>query len=180
MAKHVSLSLAAGLLGVKCAKVLRRQLSRHSGEIMLFNHENHLVFHPLLAEVAGASINPEVAAAPLRQMLPGVQRRTEDVQRIALDQTSVVYESHNGQLRHMPCDHVILACGAAVDLGTVPGMADHALPLKTIGDAMALRSHVMEQLERISFERTVRAKTLDARLREHDSQEVIPAKLVPY
>ena len=31
-------------------------------------------------------------------------------------------------------------------------------------------------LERISFERTVRAKTLDARLRGHGSQEIIPAK----
>jgi hypothetical protein len=31
-------------------------------------------------------------------------------------------------------------------------------------------------LERISFARTGRAKTLDARLRGHDRQEVIPAK----
>ena len=48
----------------------------------------------------------------------------------------------------MPYDHVVLACGAAVNLGAVPGMADHALPLKTIGDAMALCSHVMQQLEK--------------------------------
>ena len=107
-----------------------------------------MVFHPLLAEVAGASINPEAVAAPLRQMLPGVHCRTEDVQRIDLDHSYVVYESHDGQLRHMPYDHVVLACGAAVNLGTVPGMADHALPLKTIGDAIALRSHVMQQLEK--------------------------------
>ena len=107
-----------------------------------------MVFHPLLAEVVGASINPEAVATPLRQMLPGVQCRTEDVQRIDLDRAEVVYESHDGQLRHMPYDHVVLACGAAVNLGTVPGMADHALPLKTIGDAIALRSHVMQQLEK--------------------------------
>jgi NADH dehydrogenase len=148
MAQTRVVIVGGGFAGVKCAKILRQHLSRHSGEIILFNHENHLVFHPLLAEVAGASINPEAVAAPLRQMLPRVHCRTEDVQRIDLDHASVVYESHDGQVRHMPYDHVVLACGAAVDLGTVPGMTDHAFPLKTIGDAIALRSHVMQQLEK--------------------------------
>ena len=148
MAKTRVVIVGGGFAGAKCAKRLRQQLSPHRGEIILFNHENHLVFHPLLAEVVGASINPEAVAAPLRQLLPGVHCRTEDVQRIALDHAEVVYESHDGQLRHMPYDHVVLACGAAVNLGTVPGMADHALPLKTIGDAIALRSHVMQQLEK--------------------------------
>jgi NADH dehydrogenase len=148
MVKTRVVIVGGGFAGAKCAQSLRQQLSRNRGEIMLFNHENHMVFHPLLAEVVGASINPEAVATPLRQMLPGVQCRTEDVQRIALDRAEVVYESHDGQLRHMPYDHVVLACGAAVNLGTVPGMADHALPLKTIGDAIALRSHVMQQLEK--------------------------------
>jgi NADH dehydrogenase len=48
----------------------------------------------------------------------------------------------------MAFDHAVLACGAAVNLTMVPGMADHAFPLKSVGDAMALRFHVMEQLEK--------------------------------
>jgi NADH dehydrogenase len=148
MARTRVVIVGGGFAGVKCAKSLRTTLSGNRGEIVLFNHENHMVFHPLLAEVAGASINPEAVAAPLRQMLPGVHCRTEDVQQIDLEHSHVVYESHDGQLRHMPYDHVVLACGAAVNLGTVPGMADHAFPLKTIGDAIALRSHVMQQLEK--------------------------------
>jgi NADH dehydrogenase len=148
MAKTRVVIVGGGFAGVKCAKILRKKLSCNRYKIVLFNHENHMVFHPLLAEVAGASINPEAVAAPLRQMLPGVHCRTEDVQRIDLDHAYVVYEGHDGQLRHMPYDHIVLACGAAVNLGTVPGMADHAFPLKTIGDAIALRSHVMQQLEK--------------------------------
>ena len=148
MARTRIVIVGGGFAGVKCAKALRKRLSRIGAEIILFNTENHMVFHPLLAEVAGASINPDAVAAPLRQMLPGVHCRTEDVQRIDLEQASVVYESHDGQRRSMPYDHVVLACGAAVNLGTVPGMADHAFPLKTIGDAIALRAHVMQQLEK--------------------------------
>jgi NADH dehydrogenase len=148
MAKTRVVIVGGGFAGATCAQRLRKQLSHTQGEIILFNHENHLVFHPLLAEVVGASINPEAVATPLRQLLPGVQCRTEDVQRIDLDRAEVVYEGHDGQVRHRPYDHVVLACGAAVNLGTVPGMADHALPLKTIGDAIALRAHVMQQLEK--------------------------------
>ena len=140
--------LRGGFAGVKCARTLRKKLSREGHEIVIFNRENHMVFHPLLAEVAGASINPDAVAAPLRQMLPGVSCRTEEVQSIDLDNNSLEYLGHDGRTKCMTYDHVVIASGAAVNLGIVPGMADHAFPLKTVGDAMALRAHVMQQFEK--------------------------------
>ena len=61
---------------------------------------------------------------------------------------TIAYVAHDGARRELPFDHVVVACGRQVNLATVPGMADHAFPLKTVGDAAALRSHVMQQLER--------------------------------
>jgi NADH dehydrogenase FAD-containing subunit len=58
------------LAGVKCAKVLSRELSADDVEVMLFNRENHLVFSPLLAEAVGSSVNPLDAVVPLLQLLP--------------------------------------------------------------------------------------------------------------
>ena len=63
--------VGGGFAALQFAKTLRRKLRASESEILLFNRENHVVFHPLLADVAGASINAEAAAAPLRQMLPG-------------------------------------------------------------------------------------------------------------
>lgn len=140
--------VGGGFAGVKCAKTLRRVLPAARSEIVLFNHENHMMFHPLLAEVAGASLNSESVAAPLRRMLPGVQCRTEDVRAVDLEGRFVEYEAHDGAARTMPYDQVVIATGTAVNLGSVPGMADHGMPLKTIGDAIALRCHVMQQLEK--------------------------------
>jgi NADH dehydrogenase len=140
--------VGGGFAGVQCARTLRRQLPPDRAEIVMFNRENHMVFHPLLAEVAGGSINPEAVAAPLRQMLPSVRCRTETVEEIDLAGHAVWFEGHDGHRKQMPYDHLVIACGEAVDLAVVPGMADHAFPLKTIGDAMALRVHVMQQLER--------------------------------
>ncbi len=140
--------VGGGFAGVKCAKELRKKLTPDRYDIVLFNRENHMVFHPLLAEVAGASINPDAVAAPLRQMLPTVRCRTEEVQRIDPDASHIAYEGYDGQTYHMSYDHIVIACGSAVNLGTVLGMPDHAFPLKTVGDAIVLRLHVMQQLEK--------------------------------
>ncbi len=140
--------VGGGFAGVKCAKTLARRLGSKGCELVLFNRENHMVFHPLLPEVAGASIDADCVAAPLRQMLSSVRCRTEDVLSIDLVAGEVEYEGHDGLARRMSYDHVVIACGRPVSIGRVPGMADHSFPLKTIGDALALRTHVMEQLEK--------------------------------
>src|SRR5438034_487789 len=58
------------------------------------------------------------------------------------------YEGNDGGTRQHPYEHVVICCGGVVNLGTLPGMADHAFPMRTIGDAIALRAHVMQQLEK--------------------------------
>ena len=140
--------IGGGFAGVKCARTLRRTLSPESWEIVLFSRENNMLFYPLLAEVAGAAINPEAVTVPLRQMLPGVRCRTEEVREINPTTSVVEYEGYDGRQNCMAFDHAVVACGAAVNLSLVPGMADHAFPLKSVGDAIALRFHVMEQLEK--------------------------------
>ena len=139
--------IGGGFAGVKCARVLRKKLPRQEWDVVLFNNENHMVFHPMLAEVAGGSLNPDAVAAPLRQMLPRVHCRTEDVHRIDPESKTLEYVAHDGRIESLQYDHAVLACGASVNLGMVPGMADHAFPLKTVGDAVQLRAHVMQQLE---------------------------------
>jgi len=139
--------IGGGFAGVKCALTLRKKLKREEADIILYNSENYLVFQPLLAEVVGASISPEPVAVPLRQMLPGVYCRTEDITRIDVDNNYVEYLGDEGQKGRMLYDHLVIACGSAVNLGLIPGMSDHAFPLKTVGDAVALRYHVMQQME---------------------------------
>ncbi|MDB6164989.1 MAG: Pyridine nucleotide-disulfide oxidoreductase, FAD/NAD(P)-binding domain protein, partial [Lacunisphaera sp.] len=85
---------------------------------------------------------------PLRQLLPGVQCRTEEVRNIDLKGSRLEYEGYDGQTRRLDYDHVILACGNISNLNVVPGMADHAYPLKTVGDAAVLRTHILSQMER--------------------------------
>lgn len=86
--------IGGGFAGVKCARTLRKQLPLQSCEIVLFTRENNMVFYPLLAEVAGAAIDPGAVTVPLRLMLPGVQCRTEEVRQIDLTASEMDYEGH--------------------------------------------------------------------------------------
>lgn len=141
--------LGAGFAGVSCARgLLRSAQAEVEVEVVIFARENHMVFQPLLAEVAGSALNPRAVAAPLRQLLRGAIVRTEEVQEIDLAAGEIVHEGHDGQPRRLAYDQLVIACGNQVNLNLLPGMAAHALPLKTVGDAIALRAHVMQQLEK--------------------------------
>ena len=139
--------IGGGFAAVQFAKTLRKKLRHSECEILLFNRENHLVFHPLLADVAGASVNVDAAAAPLRQMLPGVGCRTERVQRIDLQSSEIEFDDGTGGLSRLHYDHVVIACGAESNLAIIPGMTDHAFGFKVMRDAVDLRQHIVHEME---------------------------------
>lgn len=139
--------VGGGFAAVRFAKTLRRKLPASQCEIVAFNRENHMVFHPLLADVAGASINPDAGATPLRQMLPGVACRTEQVQRVDLVKSELEFDDGSGVLSRMTYDHLVIACGAESNLSIIPGMSEHAFGFKVIRDALDLRQHIVRQME---------------------------------
>jgi NADH:ubiquinone reductase (H+-translocating) len=139
--------VGGGFAAVQFAKTLRKELPVSECDILLYNCENHMVFHPLLADVAGASINLDAAVAPLRQMLPGVECRTQRIVRIDLPVSEIVLEDENGALTHLHYDHVVIACGAESNLGIIPGMTEYAFPFKVMRDAIELRQHIVRQME---------------------------------
>ena len=101
--------VGGGFAAVQCAKTLSKKIRTAECEVVIFSSENHMVFHPLLADVAGASINPDAAAAPLRQMLPGVSCRTERVHGVDLQACEVEFDDGGGKLIRLRYDHVVIA-----------------------------------------------------------------------
>ena len=148
MAKKRIVIIGGGFGGVKCARTLCDRLRTNDAEIVLFNRENHLVFSPLLADAVGSSLNIMDVIVPLRQLLPGVVCRTEDVRQIDPAKNQIEFTGFDNLPRRLGYDHLVIACGNVSNLNVVPGMADHAFPLKTVGDAAVLRTQVLQQLEK--------------------------------
>lgn len=136
--------IGGGFAGATAAQALERRL--RNVDIHLVSAENHLTYNPLLPEVVGASVLPGHVVAPLRQMVH--RARVHQVRVTAVDTTArrVHYDGgcESGSLGY---DHLVLACGSSANLRMIPGMAEHALPLKTVGDALFLRNRVISRLE---------------------------------
>jgi NADH dehydrogenase len=144
--------VGGGFAGVDTARALRKRLPP-GWEIILYSAENHLVFTPLLAEVIGATINPLHVVWPIREMARGVACRTALVTKLDFKKNQLTYKGAHGELEEGRYDHLVLALGLPVRMDMIPGMEANAWPLKTLGDAFALRNHIIAQLERAEVER---------------------------
>jgi NADH dehydrogenase len=143
--------LGGGFAGVYAARHLQQSLPR-GRDIVLFSQENHLVFTPLLGNVVGSSINPMHVVWPVRQMVRRTNCRTAAVTAIDLEAGEVHYRTPANQLARQRFSHLVIACGNSVKLDIIPGMSAHGWPLKTMGDALVLRNHLIGLLEKAQVE----------------------------
>jgi NADH dehydrogenase len=143
--------VGGGFAGSDLARRLHGKLPA-GWEVHIYSAENHVVFTPLLPEVVGAAIDPLHVVWPIRTMVPGVTCRTAEVRAFDFGARRIEYVGPLGEVLHDHYDQLVLCCGLDVNLDIVPGMAVHGWPLKTLGDALALRNHVIQQLERAEVE----------------------------
>jgi NADH:quinone reductase (non-electrogenic) len=146
--------VGGGFAGTTLATELERSLpSGH--RVVLVSEESYTTFNPMLAEVVGASVFPEHVVAPIRQMLDA----SRGSQFIMGRATAVDRERHSVTLttlagpREIQYEHLVLAFGTRANLELVPGLAQHALPLKLVGDAMFIRNRVLQRVACIELER---------------------------
>lgn len=143
--------VGGGFAGVELARSLGRQLPK-GWELVLYSRENHFVFTPLLSEVVGAALSPLHAVWAIREMVRRAECRTATVIALDLERRELVFRGPRGEPERQGFDHLVLACGLPVRLDLTPGMSHHGWPLKTLGDAYALRNHLIGQLERAQIE----------------------------
>jgi len=146
--------LGGGFAGVYCAKSLAKAMGHRSQvKVGLISEENYMVFQPMLPEVAGASISPRHVVNPLRLLCRHAQVFRGKVETIDWPDRSLVLNAgpFSGNLR-IRYQHLVLALGAVTDLSRIPGMPEHSLLIKTVGDAMHLRATLLARIEEANIE----------------------------
>jgi NADH dehydrogenase len=147
--KQRILILGGGFGGAYAARQLEKRLRESADiEIMLVARENFVLFTPMLHEVAGGDLAVTDIVQPLRKMLRRTRVAIGDVEAIDLEKKRVrVRHSGLPQTLEVVYDHLVLALGAVTNFHRTPGLAEHALTMKTLGDAILVRNRVIDALE---------------------------------
>ena len=149
--------LGGGFAGMKTAECLEQQLRTNtSAAITLVSETNALLFTPMLAEVAGSTLEPSHISTPLRSSL----RRTEfvrgrvtgiDLQNRKVTLASLVSGSSSRNL-DIPYDQLVLALGSVSNYLGMTNIEKLAFNFKSLLDAIRIRNHVIEMFERADRE----------------------------
>jgi NADH:ubiquinone reductase (H+-translocating) len=145
--------IGGGFGGVYTVLELDRQLRRirTKANITLLSKDNFLLFTPMLHEVASSSIALQNIVMPLRKMVRSqhVEVITGTVTGIDAAARRITVEHGSDQHCHeLTYDHVVIAVGSATNYFDIPGLAEHSFTLKTLRDAMSIRTEVIALLER--------------------------------
>jgi len=143
--------VGGGFAGVTLAEHLNRRVGRDV-EVVVISSENHMVFTPMLAEVAGRSLSGLDVVVPGRQIAPRATWLTATVTGVDLKKNEVEYSRPDGKIATLSFTHLVLACGSGVNLDVVPGMAAHAYTLRTVGDGLILGNEVIARFEQAAVE----------------------------
>ncbi|MBI4509539.1 MAG: NAD(P)/FAD-dependent oxidoreductase [Deltaproteobacteria bacterium] len=148
------LILGGGFGGLYAALRLEKTLARRRDvEITLVNRENFFLFTPMLHEVAASDIDLTNIVSPVRKLLRRVNFFAGSVEQVDLATRRVVV-SHGSEVhRHaLEYDHLVIALGAVTNFYDLPGLEHHAQAMKSLGDAIYLRNHIIAHLEQADFD----------------------------
>jgi NADH dehydrogenase len=141
--------LGGGFAGAYCARALTAKYKAENiWTTALVCDQNVMLFHPMLAEVSGASISPLDVVNPLRVFCRNTAFYLGNVREIDLERRILEF-SPGPYVREasLQFEHLVLTLGGIVDVSRVPGMAEHGNLMKNVGDAIRLRTDVLTRLE---------------------------------
>src|SRR5215813_14372877 len=122
-------------------------------EVTVVNRENFFLFTPMLHEIAASDLDLTNIVNPVRKMIRRVNFFCGDVDNIDIESKQVVvshgFHRHSHTLEY---DHLVLALGSVTNFFGLPGVAERALTMKSLGDAIQLRNRLIAHLEEADTE----------------------------
>jgi NADH:ubiquinone reductase (H+-translocating) len=145
--------LGGGFGGLYAALRLQHR-SRHRKDIdvTLVSRENFFLLTPMLPQAAAGGIDTRHIVAPIRRVCTDVRYYEAEVEAIDVASRSVLLANVDGPRMQVGYDHLLLALGGVTNYFGIPGVEEHALTIKTLGDAVHLRNQALDVLERAELE----------------------------
>jgi NADH dehydrogenase len=145
MQKHIVV-VGGGFAGINLAK----SLGRHPNfKVTLVDKNNYNFFPPLVYQVATAFLEPSSISYPFRKLFAGKKNlffRLGKLKQVVPEENKVVLD--NGTLNY---DYLVFATGAETNFFGNENIKKHAIPMKTLSDAIAMRNVLLMRMEQASI-----------------------------
>ena len=139
--------VGSGFAGFTCARELERRLGPGDADLVLASPTDYLLYSPLLPGVATGAQDARNIAVPLHGVLKRTRIIPGDTTGVGLDVRTCIVSPPNAPERVLEWDRLVLAPGGVTRSFPIPGLAERARGLKSLGEALYLRDHVLRQLE---------------------------------
>ena len=144
MTKRVVI-VGGGFGGLHLVRHLERRLRPGEAEVTLVDRNNYHLFTPLLYQVATGELPPHAVSYPLRLVTARAGFRFAQTEVESIDLEARTVRTADGPL---PYDVVVVAPGSISNDFGIPGVREHALPLKDLADAQRVRKRILGSFER--------------------------------
>src|SRR5687767_5280230 len=141
------LVLGGGYVGLYTALRLKRRLRRGEAEVTVVDPRSYMTYQPFLPEAAAGSLEPRHVVVSLRRELKGFEVVNGRVTGISHGDRTVSVAPEVGSPLSLTYDHVVVALGSVARTLPVPGLKEVGIGFKQVEEAIALRNHVLEQLD---------------------------------
>lgn len=142
------LIVGGGYAGFYTAWGLEKRLRRGEAEVTLVDPHGYMTYQPFLPEVAAGSVEARHVAVSLRAHLHRTTVVAGHVTSIDHARRTATVRLPEGGLRDVAYDTVVVTAGAVTRTFPVPGVADAAIGLKHVEEAVAVRDTLLTAFER--------------------------------
>ncbi len=138
--------VGGGFAGMSAAAALRQA----DVDLTLVDQHNHHVFTPLIYQVATAMLEPSEIAHPIRSVLRDHKQADFRLGRIdEIDLEAREIRSRHGAIAY---DYLIVAAGSTNNYFKHPEIAESSFGVNDVGEAVALRNHLLQSFEQAVWE----------------------------
>ena len=144
------LIVGGGYAGFYTAWKLEKHLRRGEAEVTIVDPLPYMTYQPFLPEVAAGSIEARHSVVALRRHLKKTKIVAAKVTGISHADKVATITPIVGDPYELEYDQIVVTAGAVSRTFPIPGIADNAIGLKTIEEAVAIRDRLMSNFDKAS------------------------------
>lgn len=142
------LIVGGGYAGFYTAWKLEKHLRRGEAEVTIVDPRSYMTYQPFLPEVAAGSIEGRHVIVPMRRHLTKTHVITARVTGINHANRTATIQPADADPYEFAYDQIVVTAGAVSRTFPIPGIAENAVGLKTIEEAVMIRDHLISNFDR--------------------------------